>query len=121
MREAQNNSKLSAANVSANSKGQLNEKSIEDDGKESKPELKENKWTAIKDIIFDSEEKVLEYLKYHCMRYRDAKHGRFSPFRNRRHEKKQSPKARHLNFIVILTIILRVGNLSAFRFSCFYK
>lgn len=65
--------------VSTNSKGELNEKSIDNED----PKLEKKEWSKMKDIIFDTDDQVLKYLNFHCKRYRDAKFGRFSPPKSR--------------------------------------
>ena len=49
----------------------------------------------MKDIIFDSEEQVLNYLSFHCKRYRDVKHGRFSPPKQKSLDEKRHKKKEH--------------------------
>ena len=88
-----------AHNVSTNSKGDLNEKSIKEESegekmtsKEKIAALEKKEWGKMKDIIFDSEESVLNYLSFHCKRYRDAKYGRFSPPKQRSLDEKRHKK-----------------------------
>ena len=67
-------SKRSSGDVSTNSKGQLNEKSVEGEDVNNTASndrlallaLEKKEWGKMKDMIFDCESDVLAYLHFHC-------------------------------------------------------